>query len=233
MLCMQFEVMTKLDRETHLFSLEYDYVRETKKANQSGTSGETKKDEIRVEEKGGKVVEHEAENNPTTEDIEKQEQRYYQQVKQARKDFANINLVIVTIIASVSFAAVFTMPGGYNDKGLLILRGRRDFKLFLLFNSLSFVFSATSMVIHFIVPALGKLVASPSYPMIWILVLTLFSLVTMILAFEQGVAAVFHDKSDQLIANATRYGVSSTFIALISLFIGTAVVFPVMSESRN
>ncbi|KAF3434400.1 hypothetical protein FNV43_RR25503 [Rhamnella rubrinervis] len=218
-----YEVMSKLEKEHYLQSLEYD-VRETREGNQSGTYGEKKNDEIQVEEKGGKVVD----NSPTKEDIQKQREQYYKKVKKARKDFANINLVIITIIASVSFTAMFTMGVEYKDKDSM--RRTRDFKLFILFDSLSFLFASTSMVIHFIVPALGKLIASRSYAMIWILVLTLFSLVTMILAFQQGVAAVFHDKSDQVIVNATRYGVSSIFIALISLFIGTAVVFPVVTE---
>ncbi|KAF3434404.1 hypothetical protein FNV43_RR25507 [Rhamnella rubrinervis] len=204
------EVLSKLEQENYLGSLEYYVRKRSREGNQSGTYGETKNDEIQVEEKGRKVVD----NNPTKED------------RQKLWDVANINLVIITIVASVSFAAMFTLAVEYKDEDLI--RGRSDFKLFILFDSLSFVFASTSMVLHLIVPPLGKLIASRSYAMLWILVLTLLSVVTMILAFQQGVAAIFHDKSDQVIVNATRYGGLSIFIALISLFIGTAVVIPVV-----
>lgn len=220
---MQWNVSSSLKGEFYLPSLEEKYTRETEAANQSVTSGESEKEGMKA------IIEHKAGANPPTEDVGKQRlKQYYQQVKRARKDFANINLVIITIIATVTFTAPFTMPGGFDDKGL----AKSDYKLFLVFDSLSFIFSATSMVIHFIVPALGRLITSPSYSLIWISVLTFFSLVTMILAFEQGVALIFVEKSDQLFAAAIRQAVLSTFGALIFIFIGTAVIFPVVRERQ-
>ncbi|KAJ7964868.1 Ankyrin repeat-containing protein [Quillaja saponaria] len=40
------------------------------------------------------------------------------------KEMASVNLLVATIIASATFAAMFAMPGGYNDEGLAVANTR-------------------------------------------------------------------------------------------------------------
>ena len=63
------------------------------------------------------------------------------------KDLANFNLVVATIIATVTFAAAFQVPGEYEDKtGLAVLRKNKHFRTFMIFDCLAFGTSACSNV---------------------------------------------------------------------------------------
>ena len=62
---------------------------------------------------------------------------------------ADINFVVATIIASAAFSAINQVPGGFDDKGLAILRENNNFFNFLQCDAAAFYFSIFSMVIHF------------------------------------------------------------------------------------
>ena len=63
---------------------------------------------------------------------------------------AKFNITAMTIFTTVTFAAAFQVPGGYKDKtGLAILRKKKHFKTFLIFDCLAFGTSAAIMCIHF------------------------------------------------------------------------------------
>ena len=58
------------------------------------------------------------------------------------KRMSETNLLVVTLIATVTFTAAFTVPGGYNqneskngDDGLAVLRKRTAFGVFLIANT--------------------------------------------------------------------------------------------------
>ncbi|XP_030958551.1 protein ACCELERATED CELL DEATH 6-like [Quercus lobata] len=79
------------------------------------------------------------------------------------KRMSEANLLVVTLIATVTFAAAFTMPGGYNqnesengDAGLAVLRKRTAFGVFLIANTLAFGLSTTSVFLHFFASATIK-----------------------------------------------------------------------------
>lgn len=110
------------------------------------------------------------------------------------KNMAGLNLLASTIIAMVTFAAAFTMPGGYNEKGMAILSGEKAFKMFLLFDSLAFGCSAASMFVHFLAAAWPRRLCF-TYPIYCVTVLTELSLVGIALAFVHGSLAVFPDNS--------------------------------------
>ncbi len=110
------------------------------------------------------------------------------------KDMANVNLLVATIIATVTFAAAFQVPGGFNDKGLAILRENEVFINFLIFDSLAFGFSAVSIFVNFAYPFLAK-ATRVTYPIIYSLVLTELSLVCMVLAFIGGTKSVLDENT--------------------------------------
>lgn len=66
------------------------------------------------------------------------------------QDISKFSLTSITIITTVTFAAALQVPGGYNDQtGTAILQKNIFFKIFLAFDSISFIASAAVMTIHF------------------------------------------------------------------------------------
>ncbi|KAL5566919.1 hypothetical protein UlMin_030083 [Ulmus minor] len=110
------------------------------------------------------------------------------------KNMAGLNLLVATIIATITFAAVFIMPGGYNEQGVAISSGKKAFKMFMLFDSLAFGCSAASVFVHFLVAAWPKRLGF-IYPVYCVTVLTELSLVGMALAFVQVALVVFPENS--------------------------------------
>nr|POF17390.1 hypothetical protein CFP56_74343 [Quercus suber] len=71
------------------------------------------------------------------------------------KRVSETNLLVATLIATVSFTAAFTVPGGYNQsgnvgEGLAVLRKNTAFCVFLIANTLAFGLSTTSIFVHFL-----------------------------------------------------------------------------------
>uniref|UniRef100_A0A7N2L6Z6 PGG domain-containing protein n=2 Tax=Quercus lobata TaxID=97700 RepID=A0A7N2L6Z6_QUELO len=66
------------------------------------------------------------------------------------QDISKFSLTSITIITTVTFAAALQVPGGYNGQtGTAILQKNIFFKIFLAFDSISFIASAAVMMIHF------------------------------------------------------------------------------------
>ena len=66
-------------------------------------------------------------------------------------NISKFSLMSTTIITTVTYAAAFQLPGGYDSNtGMPVLRNHTAFQIFLRFNSLSFVCSAAIMFIHYI-----------------------------------------------------------------------------------
>ncbi|XP_050273735.1 protein ACCELERATED CELL DEATH 6-like [Quercus robur] len=71
------------------------------------------------------------------------------------REVSETNLLVATLITTVTFTAAFTVPGGYNqsgakDEGLAVLSKSSAFGVFLIANTLAFGFSTTSVLIHFL-----------------------------------------------------------------------------------
>ncbi|XP_056174386.1 ankyrin repeat-containing protein At5g02620-like [Syzygium oleosum] len=70
----------------------------------------------------------------------------------SKKSIMDVQLLVAALIAAVTFAMAFTVPGGYNndgpDRGMAILAGRTDFEGFVIFNSLAFFCSIMAIIIH-------------------------------------------------------------------------------------
>ncbi|XP_042478312.1 ankyrin repeat-containing protein At5g02620-like [Macadamia integrifolia] len=73
-----------------------------------------------------------------------------------------IQLLVATLIATVSFAASFTMPGGYNgdgpDQGMAALNTKAAFQAFVISNTLAMALSTSAIFIHFNATTTGKFI---------------------------------------------------------------------------
>ncbi|XP_052181109.1 ankyrin repeat-containing protein ITN1-like isoform X2 [Diospyros lotus] len=63
------------------------------------------------------------------------------------KDTASSCMLVATLIATVMFAAAFTVPGGNDSSGWPILMSKRSFMVFLIADSLALFSSSTSILI--------------------------------------------------------------------------------------
>ena len=71
------------------------------------------------------------------------------------KQVSETNMFIATLIATVTFTAAFTVPGGYNQsgnvgEGLAVLSKITAFRVFLIANTLAFGLSITTFVVRFL-----------------------------------------------------------------------------------
>lgn len=105
------------------------------------------------------------------------------------------NLVPAALVATVTFAAGFTLPGGYisdkndSEKGTSILSRNSAFKAFIIADTIAMVLSMSSVFIYFIMVLLGH---RPKY--YW-LIKTAFRFIilamgAMVVAFVMGTYAV-------------------------------------------
>ncbi|KAI3669091.1 hypothetical protein L6452_40314 [Arctium lappa] len=104
------------------------------------------------------------------------------------KEAAAQLMVVASLIATISFAAAFTFPGGYNQvTGVPILLRKQLSKIFIIFDGLSFISSTTSILL--VLSILGSdytehdfMISLPQQLMICLASLFI-SIATMILAF--------------------------------------------------
>ncbi|KAF8032329.1 hypothetical protein BT93_D1292 [Corymbia citriodora subsp. variegata] len=64
--------------------------------------------------------------------------------------FLEVQQIMAVLIATVTFTAVITMPGGFNDgpnKGRAILADSKTFQSFVIWNSMAFLFSIGALII--------------------------------------------------------------------------------------
>nr|XP_048325897.1 ankyrin repeat-containing protein At5g02620-like [Ziziphus jujuba var. spinosa] len=122
------EIMSELEREVGLLGLERKLIRETK----------------------------EAENAEIRKQKEQQTEHKKSEEEKRGKDLANLCLLIATIIATATFAAAIQIPGGYDNQGIVILKGKSEFTLFIVYDLLAFFLSTFSILIQFSSPALGR-----------------------------------------------------------------------------
>ncbi|KAL9408955.1 hypothetical protein AB3S75_047359 [Citrus x aurantiifolia] len=112
--------------------------------------------------------------------------------KENYKDTRASHLVVAALIATVAFAAAFTVPGGYrSENGTAILRRNKAFQAFIVADSIAMVFSLSAVFTHFLMSLIieetkdfneALLVASFCF--------TLWSMAAMVIAFVAGTYAM-------------------------------------------
>ncbi|KAK7818405.1 ankyrin repeat-containing protein itn1 [Quercus suber] len=77
---------------------------------------------------------------------------------------AKFNITAITIFTTVTFAAAFQVPGGYENTGLAVLRKNKHFRTFMIFDCLAFGTSAAVMCIHFAITIFSRSKISSPLP---------------------------------------------------------------------
>ncbi|KAF7849997.1 hypothetical protein BT93_L0048 [Corymbia citriodora subsp. variegata] len=132
------------------------------------------------------------------------------------KNEANTRMVVATLIATITFAAGFSVPGGYNnsepDVGIATLLNKPMYDCFVICNTIAMYSSIISVVI------LLWTQISDSVAMLYALkkarLLLLIALLTMAAAFMAGVYVTISKRN---------------WIAILILIIGAAALFVVLS----
>ncbi|WCJ23934.1 Ankyrin repeat family protein [Euphorbia peplus] len=136
------------------------------------------------------------------------------------------HLVVAALVATVTFAAAFTLPGGYisNEKdhlkGTPILSKSAAFKAFVVTDAIAMVFSTSSMFIHFIIVLAGY---KPKFYWLidsafWFIMIAMGA---MVVAFVTGTYAVLAPSSMGLAIATCLIGLTYFLLApyaIIGLF---------------
>ncbi|KAJ7975801.1 Ankyrin repeat-containing protein [Quillaja saponaria] len=137
------------------------------------------------------------------------------------KDISNISILTATIIATVTFAAGFTMPSGYkNEDGtgqsMAVLSRRVAIIAFVIANTLAFCCSTASLLIHFWA-SLEKHHGTNVYFIKRARTFTYCSIISMVAAFISGTNVVLDGSSGLAIASLViccSFLVAQSFLVL-------------------
>ncbi|KAJ9672023.1 hypothetical protein PVL29_025599 [Vitis rotundifolia] len=99
-----------------------------------------------------------ANKNRNPEDILDRKKKAFKDIKdsQTRKELTGALMLMATLIATVTFAAAFTIPGGFNDenphKGMVVLGRNAAFRTFIITNTTAMTLSMIAAVILITTP---------------------------------------------------------------------------------
>ena len=114
------------------------------------------------------------------------------------KDVSNAHLLVATLIATVTFAAGFSLPGGYNEdkpnKGKSVLSTKAVFKVFVITDAMAFYCSTAAVFLHFFASLEQNYHLLPRFTKFSTL-LTDISLLGMVIAFTSGIYVMLPDSS--------------------------------------
>ncbi|XP_020553938.1 ankyrin repeat-containing protein At5g02620-like isoform X1 [Sesamum indicum] len=137
------------------------------------------------------------------------------------KDTANNCMIVAALIATVAFAAAFTLPGGNNsDTGMPILMKKTYFTFFAVSNGVA-LFSSTASIIMFLSILTSRyqeddfLVSLPT-KLIFGLATLFTSIVGMVIAFTTTFFLLFHEEKTSVL----KWIAVSACVYLITLFAG-------------
>jgi len=125
------------------------------------------------------------------------------------------SVLVAALVATVTFAAAFTMPGGYkNEQGTAVLLKNAAFVVFVISDAIAMVLSISALFMHFYWALLG--VRGQVEEDIkgnfsdWTSTLTAWAIPAMVIAFITGSYAVL---------------APSLWLAITICFIGVAFIF--------
>nr|XP_011461650.1 PREDICTED: ankyrin repeat-containing protein At5g02620-like [Fragaria vesca subsp. vesca] len=126
-------------------------------------------------------------------DKESSEDSKYKEIKES-------HLVVSALIATVTFAAGFTVPGGYQsekgpDQGFAVLSRNAAFKAFVISNTLAMSMSSSAVMIRFFLLVRRREFSLVIVPRGAAIDLTMYALIAMVVAFLTGTYAVLGSHS--------------------------------------
>ena len=115
------------------------------------------------------------------------------------KDVSNTHLLVATLIATVTFAACFSLPGGYNqdepNKGKSVFSTKVAFKAFVITDGIAFHCSTAAVFLHFFASLEQSYHLHRRRFIKFAALLTYISLLRMAIAFTSGIFVVLPDSS--------------------------------------
>ncbi|KAF8391796.1 hypothetical protein HHK36_022030 [Tetracentron sinense] len=113
-------------------------------------------------------------------DAKRMVEEYISRTKEINKP----QMLVATLIATVTFAAAFQVPGGYQSEGRATLARKAAFQAFVLTDAIALSCSMTAVFLNFIMPLLrGRW---PLKTIRFVAILTLVAMVAMLVAFVAG-----------------------------------------------
>ncbi|WJZ87982.1 hypothetical protein VitviT2T_007323 [Vitis vinifera] len=118
---------------------------------------------------------------------------------------AETHLIVAALITTVTFAAGFTVPGGYKEDkdsspGTAVLAKKAAFKAFVVTDTIAMVLSISSVFVSFLM-VYHKKQEIIGNCLLWGTLLTMFAMGAMVVAFMTGLYAVLPLSSGLPIAN--------------------------------
>jgi cation transport ATPase len=153
--------------------------------------------------RGHFVLKEEKENNDEKNKEEEEKKNNDEKNKEEEEALSKTresHLVVAALIATVTFAAAFTLPGGYkSDRGTAILAKKPAFIVFVIADAMSMVLSILAVYIHFwisLIHGLGmvkrKYIGEATIRKLFAFatLVTIIGMCSMIIAFVTGTYAV-------------------------------------------
>lgn len=113
----------------------------------------------------------------------------------AMKKTGENHLVVVTLIATITFAAGFTLPGGYNNEdGMAILTKKTAFKIFVVADTTALVLSMSAICAYFFMALNNRKEVLHDF-LNWGFNLTMYAMGAMMIAFVMGLYTVLPDST--------------------------------------
>ena len=126
---------------------------------------------------------------------EKESKEYKEKYISELQKQGETHLIVSALITTVTFAAGFTLPGGYKeDDGKAILSKKAAFRAFVVMDTIAMVSSLCAVFIHFFM-TMRKGEKFLEKHLVWAFIFTMVGMGAMAIAFATGLYAVLPHSS--------------------------------------